>query len=121
MSSALSMLDAVTGDFQTVEVVVKTETGGGYVDGIYVDGTTVETTFPDVNIQPLTDNELDMIMRAEERVIDVRKLYITNGDLSLFELASDVYFLDQRWKIIRRDVRKFYEYAKIIVDRYDDQ
>lgn len=118
---SLVMAGHIDGVFQTVTVEVKTEIGGGYVDGIWQDGTFVTATFPRVTIQPLNDNELDMILRAEQRILDVRKLYINSGDLSVLELNEDVYFLGQRWKVIRRDYRPWRKYVKLIVDRYDDQ
>lgn len=118
---SLSMSGQIDGVFQTVPVTVKTDVGGDYVDGIYVPGTTVTTTFPRVTIQPLNDNELDILLRAETRILDVRKLYINSGDLSVLELNEDVEFLGQRWKVIRRDYRPWRKYVKLIVDRYDDQ
>jgi hypothetical protein len=119
--TALSMSGQIDGVFQTVPVTVKTETGGGYVNGVWVDGTLTSTVFPRVTIQPLNDNELDLLLRAETRILDVRKLYINSGNLSVLELNEDVEFLSQRWKVIRRDYRPWRKYVKLIVDRYDDQ
>lgn len=118
---SLSMAGHIDGVFQTVTVDVKTEVGGKYVDGIWVDGTFTTTSFPRVTIQPLNDNELDMILRAEQRILDVRKLYINSGNMSVLELNEDVWFLGQRWKVIRRDYRPWRKYVKLIVDRFDDQ
>lgn len=118
---SLVMAGHIDGVFQTVTVEVKTEVGGGYVDGIWKDGTFVTTTFPRVTIQPLTDNELDFFLRAEQRIKDARKLYINSGTLSVLELNEDVWFLGQCWKVIRRDYRPWRKYVKLIVDRYDDQ
>lgn len=118
---SLSMSGHIDGVFQTVDVTVIADSGGGYVDGIWSPGVSVATVFPKVTIQPLNDRELDFIMRAVQRINDVRKLYINNGDLEALVLNDDVEFLGQRWKIIKRDVRPWRKYAKLIVDRYDNQ
>lgn len=110
-------VDAV---FQSVPVSIEYETGGGYVDGIWIDGTT-ETVSYIANIQPLTEREIDNLFRAGERVIDGRKVYINDGDLAKLELGQDLLFLNERWKIVRRDIRAWRSYAKITVSRYDIQ
>lgn len=118
---SLVMAGQIDGVFQTVPVEVIAQEYA-YVDGISQPvGPKVVTKFPRVTIQPLNDNELDMILRAEQRILDVRKLYINSGNLSVLELNEDVWFLNQRWKVIRRDYRPWRKYVKLIVDRYDDQ
>ena len=119
--SRLNMAGHIDGYFASVPVEVRTEVGGDFVDGVWVDGTFETTVFKRVTVQPLNDNELDLILRAEQRILDVRKLYINSGKLSVLELNEDVWFLGQRWKVIRRDYRPWRKYVKLIVDRFDDQ
>lgn len=120
---SLNMAGVVDGVFGKIPVEVRTEVGGGYVDGIWVPGSFEVTTFPRVDAQPLNLNELDFFIRAEQRIIDVRKLYFNDSKpkLKVLELNEDVWFLDQRWKVIRRDYRPWHNYVKLIVDRFDDQ
>lgn len=110
-------VDAV---FKSIPVMLEYESGGGYVDGIWVDGAVTTEPYT-ANVQPLTDREIENLYRAGERIGDGRKVYINDGDLSKLSLGQNMSFSGQRWKIIRRDVREWRQYAKIIVSRYDDQ
>lgn len=118
---SLLMGGQIDGVFQTVTVELRNEIGGGYVNGIWVDGTIEVTQFPRVTIQPLSDRELENLFRAGQRIVDGRKLYVNNGDLTKFELAQDVWFSGQKWKIVKSDIRAWRQYAKIMVSRYDEQ
>lgn len=120
MATALNMGGHIDGVFRTVPVTV-THESGGYVDGIYVESSSVSSTFQNVTIQPLNDKELDFILRANERITDARKLYINSGNFDALVLGATARFLDQDWKIIKTDVRPWRNYAKIIVDRIDNQ
>lgn len=121
MTTPLSMQGHIDGVFRTVDVEVRQDVGGEYVEGVWVPGTTEVTLFKNVTIQPLNDLELEFFLRAEQRITDVRKLYINNGNLEVLALNEYVWFLGLKWKVIRRDVRPWRKYAKIMVDRYDDQ
>lgn len=118
---SLSMQGQIDGVFRTVNVTFTNTPDGGYVDGIYQPGVPVSTTFRNVTIQPLTDDELDLLLRAGQRIIDARKLYINNGNFDALQLNAKVEFLSQEWKLIKADVRPWRKYAKLIVDRKDDQ
>lgn len=119
--STLSMQGHIDGVFRTVDVEFRRDVDGEYVNGIWVPGVPVVTVFPNVTIQPLTDDELDLLLRAGQRITDGRKLYINNGPLDEILLNDDVWFLSQQWKVIKHDIRPWRKYAKIIVDRFDDQ
>lgn len=121
MAGALSMAGHIDGVFRTVNVEVRQDTTGEYVDGVWVPGVIEVSKFPNVTIQPLSDLELEFFLRAEQRIIDARKLYINSGPLENLLLNDAVWFLDQKWKVIKRDVRPWRRYAKIMVDRFDDQ
>lgn len=118
---SLSMSNHIDGVFRTDSVLVKAYLQGSYdSDGIWTPGTEVSESYT-ATVQPLSERELDNLMRAGERILDPRKVYINSGDFSKLLLSSDIEFLGQRWKIIRSDIRPSRAYAKIIVSRYDQQ
>lgn len=121
MSSALSMAGHIDKTFTSSSVELRREVGGAFVDGIWVPGVDEVIFFGNVNIQPLNDLELQFFLRAEERIGDMRKLYINVKRIAEINLGDYLYFYDQKWKVIRRDVRMNTTYSKIIVDRFDDQ
>lgn len=91
-----------------------------YPDGILVPG--VETTSPyTVNIQPVSERELDFLMQGGERIVDPRRIYINDGDMQLIDQTGEWNFLGQRWKAHRCDNRYWRDYCKVIVSRIDDQ
>lgn len=120
MSRVFSMSGMVDGVFTTIPVEMRRDVDGEYVDGIYVPGTFQVFKF-DANIQTLTDNELEFFLRAEQRIIDVRKLYISDGPIDQIKLNEYFYFYNLKWKVIRTDIREEFNYVKVFVDRYDDQ
>lgn len=120
MAGALSMGGHIDGVFRTVAVDV-TVLAGGYVDGIWTETGAAASEFNDVTIQPLSDRELDFALRTNERITDTRKLYINSGNFAALVLGATARFSDQDWKIIKTDVRPWRNYAKIIVDRIDNQ
>ncbi|MCC3717001.1 hypothetical protein LLE78_12685, partial [Staphylococcus haemolyticus] len=93
---------------------------GSYVDGIWVTSTSGPVAFT-VNIQPLSDKEIDFLRQGGQRIVDPRKIYVNNGDLDSIALDGEWVFLGQRWKVIRTDNRPWRKYCKVIVDRYDQQ
>lgn len=93
---------------------------GSYVDGIWVPATSGPVAFT-VNIQPLSDKEIDFLRQGGQRIVDPRKIYVNNGDLNSIALNGEWVFLGQRWKVIRTDNRPWHKYCKVIVDRYDQQ
>jgi len=94
--------------------------GGAYVDGIWTPVTYAPVSFK-VNIQPLTDRELDFLRQGGQRILDGRKIYVNSGDLDSIQLDGEWVFLGQRWKIIKTDNRPWRKYCKVVVDRYDQQ
>ena len=82
------------------------------------DGTA--TTFT-VNVQPLNLRELDILTRGNQRIVDGRKIYVNNGDLSIIEDNGIWVFLGQRWKTVQSDNRPWRNYCKVIVSRIDPQ
>jgi hypothetical protein len=41
-----------------------------------------------VNIQPLSDKEIDFLRQGGQRIVDPRKIYVNNGDLDSIALDS---------------------------------
>lgn len=118
---SLSMSNHIDGVFQTDSVDIKAYLQGSYDNnGIWVPGQITSEAYT-ATVQPLSERELDNLMRAGERILDPRKIYINSGDFTKLLLSSDVEFSGQRWKIIRSDIRPSRRYAKIIVSRYDQQ
>lgn len=98
----------------------RTVTGGSFVDGIWVPGAPVTLPYI-VNIQPASDREVDFIRQGGERITDVRRIYINQGDMQLIDQTGTWAFLGQQWKTIKCDNRYWRNYCKVIVTRIDDQ
>jgi len=93
---------------------------GAYVDGLWQTVTADPVAYK-VNIQPLSEREIDFLERGGERIVDGRRIYVNSGDLTRISLEGEWVFLGQRWKIIKTDNRPWRDYCKVIVDRYDVQ
>lgn len=119
MSNGLNMRGHIDAVFKSVPA---THVGkyGEYINGIWTDVTLAPVPFL-VNIQPLTDKELDFLRQGGERIIDGRKIYVNSGDLESIQLDGEWVFLGQRWKVIRTDNRPWRTYCRVIVDRIDNQ
>lgn len=98
------------------------KTGGAYVDGKWVDGSEV-TTPHNVTLQPLTEREIQNLNIGAERIGDMRKVYVNDGDLYKISQADDWVFtgVDGVFKTVKLDNRPWRNYCKAIVSRYDDQ
>lgn len=117
---SLSMNGHIDAVFVSVPATRTAMTGGGYVDGIFVPGTTTTLDYV-VNIQPVSERELDFLSQGGERIIDPRRIYINDGNMQLIDQTGEWEFLGQRWKAHRCDNRYWRDYCKCIVSRVDDQ
>lgn len=117
---SLNMKGHIDRVFKSVTATRTGSTGGGYVNGIWVEGTTTVTSHT-VNIQPATDREIDSIERGGERIVDARRVYVNDGiDPSIRE--SDTWeFFGQLWKCHKLDNRPDRDYCRAIVSRIDNQ
>ena len=98
----------------------RTVTGGALVEGIWVPGPPVTTDYR-VNIQPASDREVDFIRQGGERITDVRRIYINEGEMQLIDQTGIWTFLSQQWKAVKCDNRWWRNYCKVLVMRIDDQ
>jgi hypothetical protein len=110
------MIDAV---FVSVPAT-RTAMTGGYINGIFVPGSTTTTPYT-VNIQPVTDRELDFLQQGGERIIDARRIYVNGANMQLIDQTGTWTFIGQQWKAHKCDNRYWRNYCKIIVSRIDDQ
>lgn len=117
---SLDMRGHVDSVFKSVTAVHKTTGNGDYVNGIWQSSGSITQTFI-ANLQPASDREIDFLIQAGERVIDVRRVYINSGDLSVIDQNGDWEFLNQRWKTVKCDNRPWRNYCKLIVSLYDEQ
>ncbi len=118
--SVLNMAGGIDGVFQSVPATRTTNSTGSYVDGIWVPGVPVTTDFI-VNIQPVSQQELDFLTQGGERVLDLRRVYVNDGPLDGIDETGIWEFLGKRWKAIRVDNRPWRNYCKCIVSREDVQ
>lgn len=93
---------------------------GQFVEGIWVPGAT-ETKPYVVNIQQASDREVDFIRQGGERITDVRRIYINQGEMQLIDQTGTWEFLGQQWKAVKCDNRYWRNYCKVLVMRIDDQ
>jgi hypothetical protein len=117
---SLLMTGFVDAVFVSVPATRTAMTGGGYVDGIFVPGTLTTSPYV-VNIQPVSERELDFLQQGGERIVDPRRIYINDGNMQLIDQTGEWEFLGQRWKAHRSDNRYWRDYCKCIVSRIDDQ
>ncbi len=117
---SLNMLNHIDDVFVSLPADRVSESGGGYVDGIWIVGTK-STTSHRVNIQPASDREIDALSQGGERINDARRIYVNDGVLADIAPADDWLFDGQRWKTVKLDNRPWRNYCKVIVSRYDEQ
>ena len=120
MATLLDMSGTVDDTFQSIPATRTSFSAGGYVNGIWVDGASI-TESHKVNIQSASDREIDSISQGGERVHDMRRIYVNDGDLYRIN-AADIWTFDgQTWKTVGIDNRPWRNYCKIFVVRLDVQ
>ena len=117
---SLSMEGHIDDVFVSVAASRTVSVDGQFVEGIWVPGAT-ETNPYVVNIQQASDREVDFIRQGGERITDVRRIYINQGEMQLIDQTGTWEFLGQRWKATKCDNRYWRNYCKVIVMRIDDQ
>ena len=117
---SLDMFGQIDAVFTSIPATRVSQSGGSYVDGVWVPGGTTSTQHT-VNIQPATDREIDSLSGGGERIVDLRRVYVNDGVLTDIAPADEWEFDGQRWKTIKLDNRPWRNYCKIFVSRYDQQ
>ncbi len=117
---SLDMAGHIDDVFESLPAIRISNTGGGYVNGLWVDGAEVQSSHR-VTLQPLNTREIQNLSAAGERITDVRKIYVNDGILTSISQADDWEIDGQRWKCIALDNRPWRNYCKAIISRYDVQ
>lgn len=117
---SLSMEGHIDDVFVSVAASRTVDVGGQLVEGIWTPGTSDTKPYV-VNIQPASDREVDFIRQGGERITDVRRIYINQGEMQLIDQTGTWEFLGQQWKATKCDNRYWRNYCKVIVMRIDDQ
>lgn len=118
---SLNMFGHIDAVFVSTPATRTVETGGSYVNGKWVDGTT-EIKPHTVNLQPVNDKEIQALNIGAERIGDLRKIYVNDGDLYNIK-PSDIWSftgLGGTFKAVSLDNRPWRNYCKIIVSKQDE-
>lgn len=116
----LEMNGHIDGVFQSFEATFTSVVTGYDAVGLPVKTTSAPVPFL-VNVQPVNPRELDILTRGNQRIVDPRKIWVNDGDLSSITLNGEWEFQGQRWKSIQTDYRPLRSYCKVIVSRIDPQ
>lgn len=117
---SLDMAGHIDPVFVSVPATRTSNTGGGYVDGIWQNGVAAATTHT-VNVQPASDREIEALEKGGERIIDARRIYVNDGIDASISQADIWEFSGQKWKCHKLDNRPWRNYCKAIVSRIDNQ
>jgi len=117
---SLDMRGHIDATFESTVGTRTARTDGSYVNGRYVDGLGSITTHS-VNLQPLSEREIQNLQNGGERIKDTRKIYVNDGDLYQITPADawTCEGVEGEFKTIRLDVRPRRSYCKAIVSRVD--
>jgi hypothetical protein len=119
--TGLDMSGHIDDTFQSVAANRTSKSGGGYVDGRWVEGT-ITISPHKINLQPLNNKEIQALQVGAERIGDMRKIYVNDGDLYSIAEADTWEFatVDGAFKCVMLDNRPWRNYCKAIVSRKDD-
>lgn len=118
---SLDMLGTIDDTFKSADALRTGKTGGYGVDGRYVSASGTPSPHK-VNIQPLTSKELQSLSIGAERINDVRKIYVNDGDLYSILPSDEWVFsdIDGVFRTVELDNRPRRNYCKAVVSRKDD-
>lgn len=118
--SVLNMQGGIDSTFESVPATRTTNNIGAYVEGIWTPGVQITTPYS-VNIQQVSQQELDFLTQGGERVLDLRRIYINDGDIEIIDETGIWEFIGAKWKSVSIDNRPWRNYCKVIVSREDIQ
>lgn len=113
------MIDAV---FESTDATLTTY-AADYLNGILIN---TQTQFGGyiVNVQPASDKEIEWLKQGGERTVDVRRVYVNDGDFAAIELGA-IWEFDalpgQQYKIVKLDNRPWRSYCKCLATALDGQ
>lgn len=116
----LSMTGHIDDAFQSVDAMFTPVSTGYDSYGLPAPSPSTPVLFT-VNVQPLNLRELDILIRGNVRIVDGRKIYVNDGDLTAIQDNGIWEFIGQQWKTIQTDNRPWRNYCKVIVSRIDPQ
>lgn len=118
----IDMSGTVGGNFITDYHAKRTSyPDAGYVKGRWQKGEPYIEKDIQINLQPLSDNELEQLSLGAERVIDSRNIRLNSGDLNRFKKGDIWNFstVDGDFKVHKMDIRDWHKYCKITAIRID--
>lgn len=116
----IDMEGHIDGVLESIPAVRRDKTGS-FVEGIWTEGVLGAPVPYTVNIQPASDREIDFLQKGGERITDVRRVYINDGDMESITMAGQWEFLGVQWKTVKTDNRWWNNYCKVLVVLIDDQ
>jgi hypothetical protein len=117
---SLDMTGHIGPVFETDVAVRTSYTSGGYVDGLWVDGSELISSHS-VTIQPASDREIETLEKGGDRITDARRIYVNDGLLASVSQSDTWVFQGEKWKCYKLDNRHWRNYCKAIVARFDEQ
>lgn len=122
---SLSMSGHIDDTFRSLSASRIAKSGGGYVNGFPVQGS--EQKIPHiVNVQTVTDREIQHLDIGGRRISDVRKIYVNDGVLAEINEADDWEFDangrgQERYETLSMDSRPWRDYCRVIVVLRDER
>lgn len=116
----INMSGHIDSVFKT-SVATRTPTDGSWVNGHWIATKDIISRHI-VNVQPLSNKEIQTLQLGAERINDVRKFYMNDGSGAELK-PSDMWTFDNvpgKFKVIALDWRPWHNYAKIIVSVQND-
>lgn len=120
----LNMGGFIDDDFESTLATRFSKTGGGFVEGRWVEGTETESPHR-VNLQPASLKQLQALENGGERIIDGRNIWVNDGDLYSINESDEWTFegVAGRFQCIQLDNRSQFtnprDYCKCVVSRID--
>lgn len=107
-------------DVFTSHVGMRVTDTGGRVEGKWVDSLSDSEPF-NVTVQSASDREIQTLVSGGERVVDLRRVYPAEGDITSHQRGQLWTFsgIDGTFRVVALDVRPWRNYCKLLVSRND--
>ena len=112
---SLDMLGHIDSTFKSVDAT-RTPQPGSYVEGKWIAVPSASSPH-NVTLQPASDKEINNLSKGGERLVDVRNVYVNDGDLYAISPSDDWTFagINGTFKSIKLDNRQWRNYCKVVV------